>query len=493
MQEITSRIEKLANKLNSKGNSPLFNRLRHALQWSFIGLFLSKGAAFLASVIVARILGPTGNGELGVIATTLGLFSTVAGMGLGLTSTKFIAEYKSTDKLKVGRVVGMTNIVGASSAFVFGILLFLGSEWLCSVLLNAPQLSVYLKIASITAIFSTYNGIQKGVLSGYEQFKKIALIDTISGTIIFLLSILGVVYWGLMGVVLGQAMGAFITNFLYYYFIRKSNKENGIKPEYKTAFTEKRILLTFSIPLMLGGILVTPTMWFCQTIITNTENGYVELGIYNAAVQWRQILHLIPSVLGNALLPILVSDREKSVKLEKINILLGWMLVSICSLPILLFPEYIAKIYGSEYDVSKYAVSAVLIVFTCIIYSYKEGITRKLVQKSVLWLSLSSNLLWAVVAIALHYCLRQYGSIGVAVAYLVAYMLSTIVFLPIYTIKGYVKREVIISKRIAYIWVAISIQFVVSIIKINIYLRVFVAVMICWFILIKLKKIIKSE
>lgn len=493
MNSIKNIIDSMFRKLNINVQNSMFKRLKSALQWSFLGLFFSKGSALVASVIVARLLGPAGNGELGVISTTLSLFATVAGMGLGLTSTKYIAENKNTDKLKASRIVGMTNIVGAISGFGFGFLLLFGSDWLCTSFLNAPHLSDSLKVASIIVAFSTYNGIQKGVLSGYEQFKKIAIIDGASGVLNFILYIAGALLYGLMGVVIAQAIVAIVTNVIFYFYIKKANIEHNIKPDYRNAFSEKKILYSFALPSMLGGIMVTPIMWFCQTIITGVEGGYTELGIYNAAIQWRQILHLIPSVLGNALLPILVSNKEDNKWLEKVNILLGWILVSIFASPVLLFSEYIATIYGSEYDPSKYAISACLIVFTSIIYSYKEGITRKLVQKSVVWFSVASNLVWGVAAITLHYLLRNQGSIGIAISYFLAYLLSTVIFLPIYIKKKYVKLSIILSDEIIVIWIMLATQFTLAFIQVNIFLRLFSTILICCIIFLNLKKIIKSR
>ena len=60
--------------------------------WTFAGTVISRGLMFVATVAVARILGKTAYGELGMIQSTVGMFSVFAGFGLGLTATKYVAE-----------------------------------------------------------------------------------------------------------------------------------------------------------------------------------------------------------------------------------------------------------------------------------------------------------------------------------------------------------------------------------------------------------------
>ena len=47
--------------------------------WTFAGTVISRGLMFVATVAVARILGKTAYGELGMIQSTVGMFSVFAG------------------------------------------------------------------------------------------------------------------------------------------------------------------------------------------------------------------------------------------------------------------------------------------------------------------------------------------------------------------------------------------------------------------------------
>src|SRR5580698_9969778 len=74
--------------------SPLSVRLARGVFWSLVGAVLARGLGVASSIIVARVLGITAFGEFTIIQSTVGLFGTFAGLGLGITATKYVAELR---------------------------------------------------------------------------------------------------------------------------------------------------------------------------------------------------------------------------------------------------------------------------------------------------------------------------------------------------------------------------------------------------------------
>ncbi|NOZ40854.1 MAG: oligosaccharide flippase family protein [Planctomycetes bacterium] len=74
------------------------------------GAVISRGLMLVASILVARMLGKTVYGELGMIRSTVGMFGVFAGFGLGLTATKHVAEFRESDPERAGRIVGFTEL-----------------------------------------------------------------------------------------------------------------------------------------------------------------------------------------------------------------------------------------------------------------------------------------------------------------------------------------------------------------------------------------------
>ena len=56
--------------------------------WSVAGALSSRVVGLLASIIVARILGKSGFGELGFVQSTTNMYMTFAQFGLGMTVTR---------------------------------------------------------------------------------------------------------------------------------------------------------------------------------------------------------------------------------------------------------------------------------------------------------------------------------------------------------------------------------------------------------------------
>jgi O-antigen/teichoic acid export membrane protein len=81
-------------------------RLARGVFWSMAGAMISRGLMLVATVAVARLLGKTGYGELGMIQSTVGMFGVFAGFGLGLTATKHVAELRQSDPIRAGRILG---------------------------------------------------------------------------------------------------------------------------------------------------------------------------------------------------------------------------------------------------------------------------------------------------------------------------------------------------------------------------------------------------
>src|SRR3954454_18474126 len=59
--------------------------------WSFAAAVVSRGANVLMLMICARALAQASFGELAIIQSTVGMFGPLAGLGLGMTTTKYLA------------------------------------------------------------------------------------------------------------------------------------------------------------------------------------------------------------------------------------------------------------------------------------------------------------------------------------------------------------------------------------------------------------------
>lgn len=407
----------------------------------------------MATIIVARVLGTSEFGELGIIQSTIAMFGTFAGMGLGVTSTRYIAEYKITDPARVGRVIALTSMVSWCSAIFLALLLISLAPWLALNMLANPGLREGLQLAAPLLVFSAFTGAQGGALAGFEAFRVMARIGVIQGLITFPLIIGGVFFWGVGGAITGLGVSSFVGYLLNRRAIKVLVGRAGITSVYREGWLEHDILTQTAIPALLTGVMVGPVIWLGNTVIVNEADGYTQLGIFNAVNQWKILLAYLPTVIGNVLLPMLSSESKKSnAKLEEFNFFGNWLIVTFFGIIFMAYPEILSMLYGSSYIGEDFNKCLAIMMMVSIVLAFKEGIARKLVVGGLLWWGVLSNLLWSVLFIACVVFWKKMGGTGLAYAYLVSYVINTLIFVPFYLKKNVISMQFIFSIKGGVLW-----------------------------------------
>jgi O-antigen/teichoic acid export membrane protein len=383
----------------------------------------------MASIFVARVLGKVSFGELGIVQSSVSLFGTFAGFGLGLTATKHIAEFRTTDQAKVGRVIGLSSVVSWITGAVAAALLFILAPWLATHTLAAPHLSSLLRIASLLLLLSAINGAQTGALAGFEAFRRIARINLIAGLTAFPLMVGGACWRGLEGAVFGLVANQTVNCILSHCALRRETCRTGIVVNYGGSEKERDILWSFSLPAVLSGIMVGPANWLCNALIVNQPNGYGEMGIFAAANQWRNAILFLPSMLASVCLPMLANlrkapDRQSYRKILRMNLTLSFLSTLAVAVPVSAFGRTIMAGYGSSFV----SGSTVLVILcgVSVIGASLNVIGQTIASEGRMWFGFVLNAVWAAILLAACFVLRERGAIGLALANLAAYSVHLI-------------------------------------------------------------------
>ena len=169
-------------------------QIGRAFLLNFAGLIVNKGSVFVALLLVSRILGPDDYGRASIIVNTTSLFASLAALNLGLVATKYIAKYRANDIDRLNRILALVASIGVASGFLFALTLFVFAEPIAVHQLGSEQMAPYLRIGAITVAFTTYNGIQRGIVTGFERFKTLMQVDSFSGVVTFLLGVFGTIF-----------------------------------------------------------------------------------------------------------------------------------------------------------------------------------------------------------------------------------------------------------------------------------------------------------
>ena len=89
--------------------SEIATRMAHGAFWSFSGTALAKLVILLAGIACAHVLGQKEYGEFNMVRSTINLFIIFGAAGLGLTATKYIAQFKKSDQEHVSSIYILTN------------------------------------------------------------------------------------------------------------------------------------------------------------------------------------------------------------------------------------------------------------------------------------------------------------------------------------------------------------------------------------------------
>ena len=422
--------------------SPIFKRMTNGIIWSFSGTALAKFLTLIAGIFCARILQKEAYGEFSIVRSTINMFIVLGSAGLGVTSTKYISEYKKNKKEKIPYIYAITNTFGIFTAIITALLIIIGSSFLASNILQHPDITSTIRIGAVLLFFSILNGVQNGTLTGFEDFRTIA-INTLVGNIFqSIFMIIGAYFKGINGATLGFGVGfivIFLTNHISINKIFKTFHLHKIKIN-KVKTEDLKILYTYSIPAALSALLITPSFWLIRSILVRSD-GFKELAIFEAADQWKVIILFIPTSISQIILPILASlQKEKATFITtlKYNLLIVGITSTIIALGIILFSSNIMYFYGNTYSNSlPLKILAISTIFSALanvleIATYSIG---------KMWQCFFINIIWASSMIVLTVLLthKGFGADGLALAILISYILSFIIFL-IYTLSIFRKE-----------------------------------------------------
>jgi O-antigen/teichoic acid export membrane protein len=413
--------------------SALASRLVRGTFWSLIGTVLSRSLGLLSGILVARMIGKIGMGQLGIVQSTVGMFSTFAGLGMGLTATKHVAEHRVGNPALVGETIGLLSLISWGSGIAMTLIILFLSPWLAGHTLAAPQLAPELASGSLLLLFGVINGVQTGVLSGFEAFKRIARINLICGVANFPIMIGGAFLAGLMGAVWGLVASLALNCALNFLAVRREAAAAGAAITYRHAHKHWSLLWRFGLPGMLSGVISGPVNWGASTMLVNQKGGYAEMGILNATNTWFQAVSFLPYLLGQVLLPILASYKAANnyQGLNRALVLATWANIIMCVPGVALgcfFSRHIMALYGPGFAEGWPVL--VLTLLSAGVVMVQAPITDRLIATSKMWAYFLAHVIWAIVFLAgVSLMVPSHGSGGLALARLVAYTIGGFVVL----------------------------------------------------------------
>lgn len=397
--------------------------------WALIGAVVSRGLTLASSVVAGRLLGTTGFGEVGMIQSTQGLFGIVAGAGLGLAATKFVAEFRSIDPAKAGRCVTQATTIALISGTLMALGLLVLSGVIASSVLNAPHLTPELQVATGLVLFGTINGVQTGALVGFGAFRTLAVLNGIRGVFLCVSLIAGIKLAGVLGGVIGLVVTEAIAVLANRVALRRLLPEAGVGPDRSAGWSELTMMGRFSVLSLLGSVCTMSAMWFANVVLVSQPDGYASLGVFNAAERWRQLLLFVPASFSPVILTMLshlhgTNDPKAYRRLFGLNLAVSITVVVVPAIGIILYAPAAMGLFGDEYRDGR--MTLVILSASSVVVVLNNLLGQILVSRgAIMGRFVLDVLLAAVLALASWHLIPIYRDLGMALGSLIAFAVTS--------------------------------------------------------------------
>ncbi len=407
--------------------SPTGRRLAGHAGWALAGACAARGLQFVAFIFLARLIGKQQFGQLGIIQSTVGLFGVLAGFGIGMTATKYVAEHRVNQPDKAGRIAVLTLLATNLCSIVAGATLAGLAPLMAAFMGGEANMVPALRVAALFMVLIAVTTAQAGVLAGFEAYKPMAKASAVGAVAAFVGTVVGALMGGLTGALWGMTAGQMATWAAQRVAIVNATRFHGVPLSgWRAAWRERSVLWRFSLPSVLGGAMVSPAQWLCSTLMVRHVGGFAEMGVFSAANQIYLAVLFLPGAITTPLLPVLAErfGRDNGAKAVWSALTHSIAACGLIVLPLTVagcvLSRWIMGLYGNAF-VSGWSTLC-MVLGTALLVALMQPIGYALAALGRVWAGMIMSLGWAVVFIVLTVMLAGHGAFGLASARLLAYV-----------------------------------------------------------------------
>jgi len=391
-----------------------------------------QGSAFVANLLLARILGRHNFGEFSIIQSTLLTLAGVGQIATGITAAKFVAENRVVHKRIAGDVIGMCAALTLSTGVLGAALLLIFAPWIAADFLKMAELRSGLTVAAGASLFLTMNGFQLGALAGLESFRKTAAVSIIVGCLHVMACVLGGWAGGTRGALWGLLLSSIARWVCFEKLLHRESLLQGIFVSWSGWRRQKSIFYKFAIPAAVSGFSSMPALWLVTAMLARQPNGYDQLALYSAAYQLKSVAILLPSMFNNVGMALLNHQRgiQNAVGYRRafwFNVSVGSIAAATFAVVIAIIGKWLLAMYGPAF-VGAYGPLLILLC-AALFEGVATGAFQAVQSKGRMWrafwiVAFPRDLLLVACAFVL---VGRYGAVGLASSYSVAWIAGSLI------------------------------------------------------------------
>jgi O-antigen/teichoic acid export membrane protein len=388
------------------------------IAWTFVTRLLMIVNSVAAGIIVARLLGVTGVGELAVINVSVATLVQLGSFGLPSANTFFIAQDSS--RLRTAAINSLIFALILGSLLAVGLVLAarLRPAWFASV---SPEL---LSVAAISIPFQLLSLIGLNILLAVGRVKEFNLFDLAGQSFVLINALVAIVvlHRGLTSLVTLNTTASIVVCLVIAISIAMAGRKllergSSWRADLSLLSLMMRYGIKFHISILAGALIFRADL-----LVVNHYRGAAEAGVYSVASQMATMLMLLPSVIATLLFPRVTAEQDKLGETTCLVTRHTAFVMFLCCLAAVPFSFLLPVLYGSAFYESTFQL---LILIPGV---YLVGLQSVLVQHfNAMGLPRSIPVFWLVtliVNVVLVFALvPSVGARGAAVASTISYSL----------------------------------------------------------------------
>jgi len=372
----------------------------------FLGNILSTLILALGSIIIARLLGPSGYGIYSLSLVLPSLLVSLFGFGIDPALTMFSAKFRSE-----GKVHSLIDFLRAGFLFklLIGLVAFLigfvFSDYFAIYVLNRPDLGSLVKVASVIIVFSIiYNGIIATFI-GLDRMENNAILAFFQSifkvTVGPFLIILG---FGVLGALIGHIVGYVVASFLgvVILLVRQFNVFRVSLNDGPSFSDNVKAMISYGFPLYLSSLLSVFLGQYQLMILAYYVSDF-DIGNFNAAVNMSTMINILAVPITTSLFPAFAKlnpkdERNEIKRLFDRAVKYSSIIIIPVSVIVMIFSKELVRLfYGSNYLSASSYLSLYVIIFlyaglgSLIFSSFFNGIGE---TKLMFWASLVNSIIF---------------------------------------------------------------------------------------------------
>ena len=400
----------------------------------FSGQVLSTIILAASSILIARLLGPTLYGQYTLALVTPQLLFIFTDLGISQGIIKFTASLRVKGKLnRAIKTVKYGFIIRLSTGIAIFALNFIFADSFAAILLQRPELTFYVRIASISVFFQAIYSTVNSTFVGFDKTEYNAILTNLQAASKALISIILVVlgfeiFGAIIGHIIGYVAATVSGMLLLMIMLRKllRHKSKGIDD----SRSDIKNLLRYGAPLYVS-ILLTGFIPLYRNIILAFFVEDIDIGNYRAAINFITLLTMFSIPITTALLPAFsklnfTNDSKLGRFFELANKYTSIVVIPLTLVMIIFSKEIVELIYGPTYT-----LAPIFLAMYCLVYlltgfgyltlmSFYNGIGK---TKLTLQMNLISFLIFTVLSPVFT---SMYKVQGLIAAFIMANIASTL-------------------------------------------------------------------